>query len=161
MMKAISLWQPWASLWLSPLKIHETRHWAIKHRGPLLVHAAKRAPPRIEPELEQLCIGMWGSGWALKLPRGAIVGRVDLIGVYTTEEIRAQIRTRAATTFAHPLVTLASVATEATCGDFGPDRYGWRRGDQYVQFKPLPWRGLQNVFNVPDEVVRTLEVDRE
>jgi activating signal cointegrator 1 len=41
-MKAISLWQPWASLWFTDSKIHETRHWSTRHRGPLYVHAAKR-----------------------------------------------------------------------------------------------------------------------
>ena len=41
-MKAISLWQPWGSLWLSPAKRHETRHWQTRHRGKLLVHAAKK-----------------------------------------------------------------------------------------------------------------------
>src|SRR6266851_1649200 len=41
-MKGISLWQPWASLWCSRRKVHETRHWRCRHRGWLLVHAAKR-----------------------------------------------------------------------------------------------------------------------
>jgi hypothetical protein len=40
-MKAISLWQPWASLWCSPRKIHETRHWPTNNRGWMLVHAAQ------------------------------------------------------------------------------------------------------------------------
>lgn len=48
-MRAISLWQPWASLWLSGFKVHETRHWHItrqwKDWNPgdrMAVHAAKR-----------------------------------------------------------------------------------------------------------------------
>jgi hypothetical protein len=41
-MKAISLWQPWASLWVSGRKIHETRSWRTRHRGWLAVHAARR-----------------------------------------------------------------------------------------------------------------------
>jgi len=43
-MTAISLWQPWATLWLlsdPDEKVFETRHWYAAHRGPLLVHAAK------------------------------------------------------------------------------------------------------------------------
>src|ERR1700694_3122793 len=41
-MKALSLWQPWASLIAMGLKEFETRHWATSYRGPLVIHAAKR-----------------------------------------------------------------------------------------------------------------------
>jgi hypothetical protein len=39
--KAISLWQPWASLMALGLKRHETRHWPTAYRGPIAIHAAK------------------------------------------------------------------------------------------------------------------------
>ncbi|TRU31740.1 MAG: ASCH domain-containing protein [Microcystis aeruginosa Ma_QC_B_20070730_S2] len=41
-MKAISLWQPWASLVANGLKLYETRGWPTKYRGVLAIHAAKR-----------------------------------------------------------------------------------------------------------------------
>lgn len=44
-MKALSLWQPWATLMAYGLKRVETRSWAIRHRGPLLIHAAKKWTP--------------------------------------------------------------------------------------------------------------------
>ena len=44
MMKAISLWQPWATLVGLGVKTIETRSWATKYRGPLAIHAAKRQP---------------------------------------------------------------------------------------------------------------------
>lgn len=37
----LSLWQPWARLWLE-VKNVENRGWYSAYRGPLLVHAAKR-----------------------------------------------------------------------------------------------------------------------
>jgi len=43
--KCISLWQPWAMLWLlsdPDEKVFETRGWYTSYRGPLLVHAAKK-----------------------------------------------------------------------------------------------------------------------
>jgi len=40
--KAISLWQPWASLVANGLKLYETRGWPTKYRGVLAIHAAKR-----------------------------------------------------------------------------------------------------------------------
>ncbi len=41
-MKAISLWQPWASLVAHQLKRVETRSWGTRYRGPLAIHAAER-----------------------------------------------------------------------------------------------------------------------
>ncbi len=40
----LTLRQPWATLWADPAlpKTIETRSWATKHRGWVLVHAAKR-----------------------------------------------------------------------------------------------------------------------
>lgn len=39
-MKAITLWQPWASLVATGAKIIETRSWGTRHRGPIAIHAA-------------------------------------------------------------------------------------------------------------------------
>lgn len=41
-MKAITLWQPWATLIRAGAKTIETRSWATSHRGPLAIHAARR-----------------------------------------------------------------------------------------------------------------------
>ena len=43
-MKALTLWQPWASLIAVGAKTIETRSWSTKYRGPLAIHAAKRRP---------------------------------------------------------------------------------------------------------------------
>jgi hypothetical protein len=64
MMKAISLYQPWAALMVSGLKRIETRSWSTNYRGLLLIHAALK-------ELPGLGIG--------NIPRGGIIGTVDLI----------------------------------------------------------------------------------
>lgn len=41
-MKAITLWQPWASLIACGAKTIETRSWGTPYRGPLAIHASKR-----------------------------------------------------------------------------------------------------------------------
>ncbi|WP_414551464.1 ASCH domain-containing protein [Anabaena sp. CCY 0017] len=41
-MKALSLWQPWASLIPLGMKTVETRHWKTSYRGDLLICAAKK-----------------------------------------------------------------------------------------------------------------------
>lgn len=45
--KAISIKQPWANMIATGVKTIETRTWATKHRGPLLIVSSKR--PNIEP----------------------------------------------------------------------------------------------------------------
>jgi hypothetical protein len=43
-MKAITIWQPWASLIAIGAKQYETRSWETKYRGPIAIHAAKKDP---------------------------------------------------------------------------------------------------------------------
>lgn len=47
-MKALTVWQPWASLVALGKKRIETRSWSTSYRGRLLIHAAKREPSEIE-----------------------------------------------------------------------------------------------------------------
>jgi hypothetical protein len=44
-MKAITLWQPWASFVGLGVKTIETRSWSTRYRGPLAIHAGSRRPP--------------------------------------------------------------------------------------------------------------------
>lgn len=45
--KAISIKQPWANMIAEGVKTIETRTWATRHRGPLLIVSSKR--PKIDP----------------------------------------------------------------------------------------------------------------
>jgi activating signal cointegrator 1 len=136
--KAISMWQPWGSLWLSPNKLHETRHWATKHRGPLLVHAAKKFVKDVDPELLEILRDEFGGHWAMDLPSGALIGVVDLIDVVPTEKL-----------YMGGFMDVEDMA----CGDFSAGRFGWRRGS-YRRFpQPIPYRGRQTIFDVPRAVV--------
>lgn len=137
-MKAISLWQPWASLWVSDAKIHETRHWPTSHRGILLVHAAKRKIDDFEGDrLDDICQGLFGNHWPMDLPRGAIVGVVLITDCRRTDDFPASYQD----------------TDDFECGDFSPGRFAWRR-DAFVRFEePVPYRGMQGMFDVPDQVV--------
>jgi len=56
-MKALSLWQPWASAIALGSKRIETRGWATSYRGPLAIHAAKRC---VKGELADMdCDNEW------------------------------------------------------------------------------------------------------
>jgi hypothetical protein len=88
-MKAISLWQPWASLYLTPAKIHETRGWEMRYRGPLLIHAAKH-PVHLagaSRTVWDICRTQFGEQWMKDMPLGAIVGKVDIIACIPTTQL--------------------------------------------------------------------------
>lgn len=135
--KALSLWQPWASLWLTERKVHETRHWPTSHRGWLIVHAVKKPIDfYVTRELERLCITEFGASWVRDLPRGALIGAVLITGCHPTTELV-------------PLNATIGTGDDWVCGNFEAGRYGFRRSD-YRRFDPvIPYRGLQGLFEVP------------
>lgn len=132
-MRAISLWQPWASLWLTDHKIHETRHWHTPYRGALYVHAAKRriGPSDLSPDLERLCIKQWGSSFRDRLPYGAVIGIVKLLECSETQ-------------------TVGTTDVDKICGDWTPGRFAWLRAPQPIHIGPWPYKGRQGFFNVND-----------
>jgi hypothetical protein len=134
-MKAISLWQPWASLWCSRRKVHETRRWRCPHRGWLLVHATKRFGPN-DP-LRLILDDEFGPHWAKDLPTGALIGRVNVVDCQPTR-----------TSFGD-----AAASDDRVCGDFAPGRFAWKRDEFRLFDQPIPYRGAQGIFNVPDELI--------
>jgi len=115
-MKALTLWQPWASLIAVGAKRIETRSWSTKYRGPLAIHAAARKPD-IESGEDGPCgeIGWWrddrdyttlaqwtppargdAPNWVLYvapefighvMPLGKVVATCDLVDVVPTENV--------------------------------------------------------------------------
>lgn len=136
-MRAISLWQPWASLWCSEAKIHETRHWSTKHRGWLLVHAAKRRMDDIQGiGLGDILDSVFGPHWGLELPRGAIIGKVYIVDCVPVSSMPAD---HAETDDYH-------------CGDFSQGRFAWLRDAFHLFSEPIPYLGRQGFFAVPDSI---------
>lgn len=143
--RAISLWQPWASLWVAGVKVHETRHWPTDYRGPLVVHAAKRPIDRyLGVLLEAVCENAFGVGWRRsgQVPLGALLGMVELVDCYPTEHC-AQGGT--------PAHIVGSV--DWRCGNFNPGRCAWRAAAPRAFSRPVPWKGKQGLFWVPGDVV--------
>src|SRR5581483_2986656 len=140
-MKAISLWQPWASLWLTDAKIHETRHWPTSHRGLLLVHAAKRQIDDYDGDrIDEICEGIWGNHWGQDLPRGALIGTVNLVDCVRVETMQAGHHE----------------TDDYECGNFADGRYAWRRDAFRLFQQPIPYRGQQGFFEVPDDILPKL-----
>lgn len=148
-MRCLSLWQPWASLWLSPWKIHETRDWELHHRGWLLVQSAKKvvADSDIGEWVHRITENEFGRDWRKTLPLGAIIGAVHIDDVRSTAVILQDWKGKPDSSSPH--------WPDYQCGNFAPRRFGFRRAADYRIFKePIPYRGQQGPFDVPDDVVR-------
>ncbi len=143
-MKCISLWQPWATLMVIGAKRNETRSWPTSHRGIVAIHAAKKWTRelahmcRTDPFWEALADecnvpACYVSGSAL--PFGAIVGTVEIIGCkQITEENRPS-------------------GNERAFGDYTPGRFGWQTRNPVRFAEPIPFRGAQGFFEVPDSLL--------
>lgn len=166
-MKAISLYQPWASLMAHGKKLCETRSWPTSYRGPLLIHAAKKWEPELaliaakplffRPKLEACGVvfdrdeDKCRRGW--NLPFGAIVGRVDLVDVYPTKDIREGLRGQAVPHHGEWGRHLFVNMVERAFGDFSANRFAWLCANAVAFPEPIPFRGAQGLFDVPDELI--------
>lgn len=129
-MKAISLWQPWASAIAVGSKRIETRHWTTRYRGLLAIHAAKRWGP---DEREFAAVEFTLGRLPERIPLGAIVAVARLIDVQPTEELKLSVS-----------------AVERLYGNYGPGRFGWVLDDIRALPEPIPFKGAQGFFDVPD-----------
>lgn len=151
-MKAISLWQPWATLIATGAKQIETRSWATSYRGPIAIHAAKRKVKRelIELARDDSYIAALGVKRSEtypvfnELPLGAIVAIAELVDCKPVEQ------------FAWEHIGIDRGGwCERDLGNYDRGRFGWVLSNVRA-ITPIPWRGEQGIFNVPDSVLEVV-----
>lgn len=132
-MKALSLWQPWATLIAIGAKTYETRSWSTDYRGPLLIHASKTDKELqtcyVEPFREALVWG--GFKNPLELPLGAAVAICDLVDVMRVEN-----------------VSFGTNSWEKAFGDYSAGRFAWKLANVKRLDPVVPMRGMQGLFPV-------------
>jgi hypothetical protein len=155
MMKALSLWQPWASLVATGAKRLETRSWATNYRGPLVIHAAKGGlskgelihylclwefqgtlAPLVGKPLDLEC-KTWPGVVRSDLPFGKLLCIVDLVDCLPTEKL-----------------TLGEIGSERHFGDFSLGRYAWKLENVGLLPEPVPMKGARGLFEVPANLIR-------
>lgn len=165
-MKALTIWQPWASLIACGAKQYETRSWPTKYRGPIAIHAAIKDPCKLplldKAELERFT---WEEidarrcpGWCL-MPRGKIIATAELVSVWRiaynvkmdVEEARKYpiIGERMAED-KHETVSydyFVPSKKEAALGDWTPGRYAWKLANVKILQSPIPVKGKQGLWN--------------
>ena len=127
---ALSLWEPWASLMAVGAKTIETRSWATRYRGPLLICASKnRSEATLADDSD--------FGRALGSTQLAFGHAVALVRLYDCEAT----------------IWTGAPSGERMFGDYSAGRFAWCT-DQRRRLRPFPVRGSQGLFTVrlPDDL---------
>lgn len=130
-MKAVTVWQPWATLIAIGAKHYETRSWPTTYRGPLAIHASLHDMDCEVVELnsfyraalDQACIQS-----VKDLPFGKVLCIVDLTDCIPTEKMQKIGQ------------------AEAMFGDFSPCRFAWKLDNLRGLAEPIPARGKQGLW---------------
>jgi hypothetical protein len=142
--KALTLWQPWATLVAIGAKHIETRSWPTQYRGPIAIHAAKHFnTPRCtweEPFKSELAkAGMFSENGGFKLKHNgcviAIADLVDCVKVLHSDGMMAWLENGyVADDYEYPF------------GDYSEGRYGWILAN-VRPIHPVRVNGRQRLWN--------------
>lgn len=174
--KALSLWQPWATAIACGAKRIETRHWSTKYRGPLAIHAAQTdqcSRPENTFTRRRGCVGGCSYNRSLDLkagaaarvaagiaaegdlPHGCIIAVADLVACWPTRIGDERVFYEGGSYHKPPgRIGLQVPPSELALGDFSRGRYGWILSNVRALPEPIPYRGRQGLFDVPAELLR-------
>lgn len=149
--KAISLWEPWATLMRTGAKTIATRSWATSYRGPLLICAATR---RHVGEMAQLLTEpAWRRAFGIA-DATTMRGRLAALEEQLHYDQAVAIVDLRSCRLCYPgIVDELKAHGEEDFGDYSPGRYAWITTNLRA-IKPFPVRGSQGLFEVelPPEV---------
>lgn len=145
--KAVTIWQPWATLIILLEKLNETRSWPTNHRGPLAIHAAQ-CLDREACETEPIKSILTKHGYSADtLPTGAILGTATIAGMWKSWDVE-----RKRLILAEPASEEGTIYKEITdqefaLGDYCEGRYAWELRDVHRFAEPIPAKGKQRLWN--------------
>lgn len=139
--KAITVWQPYATLIALRLKRFETRGWQTKYRGPLAIHAAKKIDyEACEHELIKSALAKHGYT-VDNLPTGAIIAYSELKDCHEIGKVDTWDR------IADYKWTDGCIwGDEFEFGWYEEGRFAWEIVD-VRQIEPIPAKGQQRLWN--------------
>lgn len=146
-MKALTIWQPYATLIATGAKEHEWRGWrppaAVPPGTRIAIHAAKT-------DAHLGLTRRWP--FAGLLERAADAGQIDEpatlpLGAFVASAVLAEVIPSEAREWSD---------VEAALGAPGPGRYAWRLEGVRALNVPVPFRGAQGLWTVPSELVAQL-----
>ncbi|WP_211293112.1 ASCH domain-containing protein [Brunnivagina elsteri] len=137
--KAISLWQPWASLIPLGLKKFETRSWKTSYRGKLLICSTANNPKHYQEYLkikDKLQLPAWDE---VNFPHGRAIALCDLVDCteMTPEFIEQQSQ------------------TEINSGDWQVGRYAWKLENIQPITEQFAVKGKQGLFTLSLDIFQS------
>lgn len=130
-MKALTLYQPWATLIAIGAKTFETRSWPTHYRGPLAIHAGKTHDYSVYTNnvfLHALKDG--GYPYVDALPLGAIVATCQVVSCHRITWAMGDAVSRYDLAF----------------GNWEPGRYAWELCNVEQLATPIPARGAMGLW---------------
>ena len=143
--KALSVWQPYASLLMSGEKEFETRSWSTAYRGPLAICSTMTNPYQVVSGLAAYTAKVIGEklhGTELdKLPLGYVLGIVELINcIPITREFVEKLK-----------------VSEEALGNFKAGHFAWCFGKRKLLRRPVPVKGRQGLWTLERDTWREVE----
>lgn len=138
--RVLSLWQPWASLWMADLKQGETRHFRNSFTGLIVIHATLYLDKEsaLQPVFQKALAKLEMSN-IKRIPLGCALGTCMLQPGKPVEEVRDTLSRE-----------------ELMFGNFEEDgRFWWPATHKEPFAQPVPLKGQQSVpwnWDVPQEL---------
>lgn len=163
-MKALTIWQPWASLIACGAKQYETRSWATQYRGPIAIHAAARYTRKwdLPVDLVKVADAEMAAGRCSKwgdMPFGAVIATAELVSVW---RIAYNVKMDVEEARKYPIIGermaedkretvgydyFVPSKKEIALGDWTPGRYAWKLANVKILQSPIPVKGKQGLWN--------------
>ena len=139
-MKAISLWQPWASAIANGVKTIETRHWRTDYLGPIAIHAAQKRSGEMAAIFDGLMHDHMEILKAFVAAKESVYRHLPFGAIVATARIQAVGDIEFFANSVSPV--------EKALGNYSPGRFGWLLTDIKKLETPVPCIGHQGFFNV-------------
>jgi hypothetical protein len=170
-MKAITIYQPWASLIAQTVetvggqeikaKRFETRSRSVNYRGQIAIHSGIKKPSDIMSVYGYGTVYAMGCAFGItekraeaiikhldELPRGKIIAVGELTGCFRIiEGFAATVLPRKRFPATLSLLTLITSKEEILFGDWTPGRFAWEMANVKKLENPVPAKGKQGLWN--------------
>ena len=150
--KAITLYQPWASLVAMGEKMIETRSWSTRYRGELAIHASKR----FSPEEQKFCnrepfrsalVANNVCRIERDLPLGMVIAVCKLVDCVIIDPENPIIIGTIVDLRLEKEVFIPPDEPELSFGDYTPGRYAWILDEVRMLPDPIPASGMLGLWN--------------
>jgi hypothetical protein len=161
-MKALTLYQPWATLVAIGAKRIETRSWSTNYRGPLAIHAGKnrryinKSSDHCVWDVDPFYIALADGGAISKFNAtedeftiGCIVATCELVGCYQIDI--NDLRPKSMEGWLVAGKTWGRTPQELAFGDYTIGRYMWFLNKVKKLEEPIPAKGAMGLWEWNDE----------